>query len=340
MKQFKCSFYRPITIISRLMFIVCLILICFATGFAAKEKAAPPAPSLETLHLKSMGEVTQLLSRLSDEQVRQILLQQLAKSLPQAHQTPGQSVWMNRLESFSILFKQRISELGHYPPKFFSDMTQILQKVTDGEGLTALLQMFLALAVIIGLALGVERFCWRFSAGMRERFDAAPSMQDWMRFGTAVARILPDFVGIVIFALISGLLFAVIPFSNEGGYLLLFIAVMMFIVLIRLITLLSRLIWSPHAAQLRLIPVSDATSALLHQNFIRLAGYFAGVYVLMLFLQKLEAPMDGIFLITLVISIPFMGMMGRILWQSRTMVAAHLRQITSQPSIVASSALP
>lgn len=279
------------------MFIVCLILICFATGFAAKEKAAPPAPSLETLHLKSMGEVTQLLSRLSDEQVRQILLQQLAKSLPQAHQTPGQSVWMNRLESFSILFKQRISELGHYPPKFFSDMTQILQKVTDGEGLTALLQMFLALAVIIGLALGVERFCWRFSAGMRERFDAAPSMQDWMRFGTAVARILPDFVGIVIFALI-------------------------------------------HAAQLRLIPVSDATSALLHQNFIRLAGYFAGVYVLMLFLQKLEAPMDGIFLITLVISIPFMGMMGRILWQSRTMVAAHLRQITSQPSIVASSALP
>ncbi len=279
------------------MFIVCLILICFATGFAAKEKAAPPAPSPETLHLKSMGEVTQLLSRLSDEQVRQILLQQLAKSLPQAHQTPGQSVWMNRLESFSILFKQRISELGHYPPKFFSDMTQILQKVTDGEGLTALLQMFLALAVIIGLALGVERFCWRFSAGMRERFDAAPSMQDWMRFGTAVARILPDFVGIVIFALI-------------------------------------------HAAQLRLIPVSDATSALLHQNFIRLAGYFAGVYVLMLFLQKLEAPMDGIFLITLVISIPFMGMMGRILWQSRTMVAAHLRQITSQPSIVASSALP
>ena len=147
-----------------------------------------------------------------------------------------------------------------------------------------------------------------------------------------MARILPDFVGIVIFALISGLLFAVIPFSNEGGYLLLFIAVMMVIVLIRLITLLSRLIWSHHAAQLRLIPVSDATSALLHQNFIRLAGYFAGVYVLMLFLQKLEAPMDGIFLITLVISIPFMGMMGRILWQSRTMVAAHLRQMNQRPS--------
>jgi small-conductance mechanosensitive channel len=332
MKQFKCTFYRPIAIISRLMFIICLILVCFATGSAAKEKAAPPAPSIETLHPKSMGEVTQLLSQLSDEQVRQILLQQLAKSLPQAHQTPGPSGWMNRLESFSILFKQRISELGRYLPKFFPDMTQILQKMTDGEGFTSLLQMFLALTVIIGLALGVERFCRRFSSGMRERFDAAPAMQGWMRFGTAVARILPDFLGIIIFSLISGLLFAVIPFSNDEGYLLLFIAVMMVIVLIRLITLLSRLIWSPHAAQLRLVPVSDATAAHIHKHLTRLAGYYAGVYVLMQFLQKLEVPMDGSFLIILVVSIPFMGMMGRILWQSRTMVAAHLRQTGQGPS--------
>jgi len=249
MQQLKCKFYRPIAIISRFMFIVCLIPICFATGSAAKEKATPPAPSVETIHPKSMNDINQLLSRLSDEQVRQILIQQLAKSLPPAHQTPGQSGGMQRLESFTILFEQRISELEHYLPQFFPDMMQTIQKVSDGEGLTALLQMFLALAVIIALALGVERFCRRFSAGMRERFDAAPAMQGWLRFGTAVVRILPDFLGIAVFALISGLLFAVIPFSHKGGLQLLFVAVMMVIVLIRLITLLSRLVWSPHAAQ-------------------------------------------------------------------------------------------
>jgi moderate conductance mechanosensitive channel len=329
----KSDLSSLITFISRWMFIACLILTCLATtGSAAKEKTAPPAPSLETIRPKSMNDINQLLSRLSDEQVRQILIQQLAKSLPQAHQTSEPSGGLMSLESLSILFQQRFSEIGRYLPQFFSDMAQTFQKVTDGGGLTVLLQMFLALAVIIGLALAVERFCWRFSASMRERFDAAPVMSGWMRFGTAVVRIMPEFLGIVVFSLLSKLLFLVFPFSQKGGWRLLFIAVMMVIVLIRLIILLSRLICSPNAAQLRLAPVSDATAAILHQKLTLLAGYFAGVYVFLLFLQKLETHTDGIFLITLVISIPFMVLLRHILWRSRTIVASHLRQTGQGPS--------
>ena len=184
------------------------------------------------------------------------------------------------LESFSILFQQRFSEIGRYLPQFFPDIVQTFQKVSDGEGFTVLLQMFLALAVIIGIALAVERFCWRFSANMRERFDAAPVMQGWLLFGTALVRIMPEFLGIVVFAIVSKLLFLMFLFSHKGGWRLLFIAVMMVIVLIRLIILLSRLMLSPHAAKLRLAPVSDATAAILHQNLTRMADYFAGVYVL------------------------------------------------------------
>lgn len=322
-----------ITFISRWMFTACLILMCFATtGFAAKEKAAPPTPSLETIRPKSMNDINQLLSRLSDEQVRQILIQQLAKSLPQAHQTSEPSGGLMSLESFSILFQQRFSEIGRYLPLFFPDIVQTFQKVSDGEGFIVLLQMFLALAVIIGLALAVERFCWRFSAKMRERFDTAPVMQGWLRFGTALVRILPEFLGIVVFSLASKLLFLVFPFSYKGGWRLLFIAVMMAIVLIRLIILLSRLMLSPHAAKLRLAPVSDATAAILHQNLTRMAGYFAGVYVFLLFLQKLETQADCIFLIALMISIPFMVLLRHMIWRNRTMVANHLRQTGQGPS--------
>jgi small-conductance mechanosensitive channel len=330
-RHYKLAFFRPIPCITRWMFIACLILACFATGADAKQKAVPQTPSFETLHPKSMDDVNQLLSKLSDEQVRQILIQQLAKSLPAAHKDSGQSGGMNRLESFSILFQQRLSELGRYLPQFFSDMAQIVQKVTDGEGLTALLRMFIALAVIIALALGVERICRRFSSGMRERFDAAPVMHGFLRFGTSMMRILPDFLGIAVFTLTSGLLYAVIPFSHEGGRLV-FIAAMMIIVLIRLITLLSRLIWSPDAAQLRLTPVSDATASHLHRNLTWLAGYFVCIDIFLLFLQKLGTPINGIFLVMLVLSIPFMGMMRQFLWHSRTIVADHLRQTGQGPS--------
>ncbi len=329
----KSDLSSLITFISRWMFIACLILMCLATtGSATKEKAAPSTPSIETIRPKSINDINQLLSRLSDEQVRQILIQQLAKSLPQARQTPEQSGGLMSLESLSILFQQRFSEIGRYLPQFFSDMVQTFQKVTDGGGLTVLLQMFLALAVIIGCALAVERFCWRFSAGMRERFDAAPVMSGWLRFGTAVVRILPEFLGIVVFSLISKLLFLAFPFSQKGGWRLLFIAVMMVIVLIRLIILLSRLVWSPNAAQLRLAPISDATAAVIYKELTLLAGYFVGVYVLLLFLQKLETHTDGIFLISLVISIPFMVLLRHILWHNRTMVANHLRQTDQEPS--------
>jgi hypothetical protein len=254
------------------IFIACLILICSATGSLAKEKTTPATPSIETIHPKSKDDINQLLSRLSDEQVRQILIQQLEKSLPQASQkshSTGHFGGIYRLESFSILFEQRVSELGRYLPQFFSDMAQTIQKVSDGEDLSGVLQIFLSLAVIIGLALAVERFCWRFSADMRERFDSAPPIQGWQRFGTAMMRILPEFLGIIVFSLTSGILFAAIPFLHKGGWRILFIAVMMVIVLFRLITLLSRLILSPHTAQLRLAPVSDATAANFHrQHFL------------------------------------------------------------------------
>ena len=113
--------------------------------------------------------------------------------------------------------------------------------------------MGLGLMVIIGLALLVEWFCWRFSAGMRKQFDMAPVMQGWMRFSSAVLRILPNLLGIVIFTVMSGLLYAVLPVSQKWGWRPLFIATMLLIVLIRLIILLSRLIFSPKVPSLRLV---------------------------------------------------------------------------------------
>lgn len=84
MKYFKCTFYHPIAIISRCKFIICLILICFATGSDAKEKVAPQPPSVETLQPKSKEDIYHLLSQLSDVQLRQIMIQQLEQKLPQA----------------------------------------------------------------------------------------------------------------------------------------------------------------------------------------------------------------------------------------------------------------
>ena len=156
MKNMRQVFDLPVKRIIGWTFIVCLILMGFTAGVvvkesaaAGKEKAAPPPPSLETLQPKSMGDINQLLSRLSDEQVRQILIQQLAKSLPGKKPEPSGS--LNRLETFSILVQQRLSDLGNYRLQFFPNAEQAVQKLTDGEGSAALGEMGLGLMVIIGL---------------------------------------------------------------------------------------------------------------------------------------------------------------------------------------------
>lgn len=75
-----------IALVSCWICFACLILICSAAESVAKEKTTPATPSIETIQPKSKDDINQLLSRLSDEQVRQILIQQLEKSLPQANQ--------------------------------------------------------------------------------------------------------------------------------------------------------------------------------------------------------------------------------------------------------------
>ena len=324
MRKVRSAFYLPVKRIIGWTFIVCLILMCFAAGAVGKEKAAPPPPSLETLQPKSMGDINQLLSRLSDEQVRQILIQQLAKSLPS--KTAEASGSLSRLETFSILVQQRLSDLGNYRLQFFPNAEQAVRKLTDGEGPAALGEMGLGLALIIGLALLVEWFCWRFSAGMRKQFDTAPAMQGWMRFNAAVVRTLPNLLGIVIFTVMSGLLYAVLPVSQKWGWRPLFIAAMLVIVSIRLIILLSRLIFSPKAPSLRLVALSDTTAAELHWLSILLAGFLAVINVLGLLVQKLEIPMDGLIMMTLVLSIPMIALLMIFLWRYRTAVADYLRQ--------------
>ena len=219
-----------------------------------------------------------------------------------------------------------MTDLGGYSLQFFPHSAQAVQKLTDGEGSTALGEMGLGLMVIIGLALLVEWFCWRFSAGMRKQFDTAPAMQGWMRFSSALLRILPNLLGIVIFTVMSGLLYALLPVSQKWGWRPLFIAAMLVIVSIRLIILLSRLIFSPKAPSLRLVALSDTTAAQLHWFSILLLSVIAVINVLGLLVQKLEIPMDGYIIITLVLSIPVIGLMMILLWRYRTTVADYLRQ--------------
>jgi small-conductance mechanosensitive channel len=133
---------------------------------------------------------------------------------------------------------------------------------------------------------------------------------------------------------VGGLLFVFVlmPVSDAQGGRQLFVYLMLAFVLVRLVNLLSRLIWAPKTAHLRLVQVSDHTALYLHRRSTQLIGYAALVNIFLLLLQRLGVPSDSQLLILLVLFIPFMVMFTYFIWNKRVVVGQYLRQSGLKPS--------
>jgi small-conductance mechanosensitive channel len=322
-----------------ILFLVSISVIFAGTPalFAAKPPKTDPPPTADSLHPASVEEMNQLVSRLTDQQVRQILIQQLEKTIPPGKGKKGDAAGsdsglMHSLDHFSVLFRDRFTEIGRHLPLFFTDIDQAVGKLTDDNGVGMLLEMVFLLSAIIGLSIAAERVWWRSSAGIRARFDAAPVMEGWMRFSTGILKILPEFLGIFIFSLTGGILFALVHQSDAAGWRLLFIAMMLAIIVVRMAFLLSNLLFAPNNDHLRLVPVSDTTARYLHRQVFLLVGYYGLFYIFSLLIQKLGVSMNSTFLILLISSIPFMAMIFRLIWNNRYAVADYLRQTSMKSS--------
>jgi moderate conductance mechanosensitive channel len=296
---------------------------------AEADKDASPPPSAETLKPTSVEQVNQSVSRLTDKETRLILIHELEKAIPPAG--VKESGWMEQLQNFSLFLRERVTDIGRHLPLFFTEIDQAIAKLTDRLSAGPL---FLLLAFIIGLSLTAEWVWWRFSAGIRAHYDAAPVMQGLRRFIIGVLRSLPEFLGIVIFSLVGGLLFVFVlmPLSHPQGGRMLFVYLMLAIVLVRLLNLLSRLIWAPQIPHLRLVPVSDATALYLHRRLTQLISYAALTDIALLLIQNLGVSSDSQWLFLLALSIPLMVMLACLIWNHRVVVGQYLRQPRLNPS--------
>jgi small-conductance mechanosensitive channel len=107
---------------------------------------------------------------------------------------------------------------------------------------------------------------------------------------------------------------------------------MLAIVLVRLLTLLSRLIWAPQIPHLRLVPVSDATALYLHRRLTQLISYAALTDIALLLIQMLGVSSDSQWIFLLALSIPLMAMLACLIWNHRVVVGQYLRQPRLNPS--------
>lgn len=293
-----------------------------AQGAAAVHATAPKTGASETPpvalpeHL-TRDEIGALLSRLTDEQVRQLLIQQLDKVAEQ--ETASEPARMMdtfeeslpALKSRLTLMASAIGDLPSIGPFLVNKLTQ------DNPSRIWIILFYMALIFAGGFA-GEWLFRRLFSRGITHPRGERTSVLD--RACVLGLRLLVDLLGIAVFALCALGVFFVFyqgyaPVRQAIGTLY------WTIILIRVTSAIARFAVAPRAPALRLPPITDGAAVKLYQRIVWVS---AAILIAVLFMDLLEefGIEEGLLLLAgRIVSLMVIGFIIAIVWHDRRAIA-------------------
>jgi small-conductance mechanosensitive channel len=264
------------------------------------------------------------MSRLSDAEVRELLIRELDKAAQQS--TSGQGASEQNITQRMAAASQHLRErLG----KMFGSATQIPQvpalmlgQLTAG-GTFGIWRMLIQLVVFLAVGWLAERVFRRTTVAIVQRSIPAEKQSFAPRLGVVALGGLMDALAIAIFALVAlGMLFVVDPGSEQ--FTSLFTIVLLGIVVVRVVGLASRMVLAPKTPEVRLTPLDDKVARAIHARIMvlttllvitRLIGNLMVDYGLDINLAMLvKVSIVAIFVLALVLMI----------WEARAPVAAMI----------------
>ena len=240
-------------------------------GFAQAPLPAPESPTTVDLAQLTPEERANLLSRLSDEQVRALLLSYLRE---QSAAPDREARVIDEIDREVVRFREeagkRLSHLGQLPsvPGF------LYAKLTEGRGPYHPIIVIAVLAVMTLIAFAVER---GYRVGARRLYDtlALPKDADPLqRLGRSLAKLFLDLLGISVFAAAILAMF----FALYQGHATTRLVVMTFLaalLIVRICSALSRFFFSPFSSELRIAPFDDGAATRIHRWIVAAAAVTA-----------------------------------------------------------------
>jgi small-conductance mechanosensitive channel len=292
----------------------------------AAEKAEQKLP--EPLTKEAIRE---LAARLTDAEVRQLLIQQLdraaAPARPKADDMGGMVMSMDKE---SQVVRERIDRLLQAAADFPRTVGDAYDRFHEGREPGHFLFVSVIIAVSLGLALLIERGCHYFLRAQRARLDepqeegfAASSARNLLRF-------VLDLGGVAVFGIVMLLIFHAL-YQGHVPSRLLTLTTIGAAVLFRLVALGSRILLEPAAPKLRLLPLDDQGARRLHAGILQVAGiYLVGISFRFL-LENLGAPQAAVPVVAVAISSLLLVSVLATVWAMRRPVGALLRGPESGP---------
>lgn len=112
------------------------------------------------------------------------------------------------------------------------------------------------------------------------------------KFTATIARVLPDILGIIIFASAAYISFNIFIWTDSPFVQLFFLATVIAITTIRLITVCSKIIFSPKIASFRILPMQCQDARTTSHLVVLAASYFVVVLMFVVVIKKLGATFE------------------------------------------------
>lgn len=314
-----------------LLFLLFVIDSGSAVMAAQKTKATRDNQAVKMPENLGAENVDHLVAGLSDEQVRRLLIDELkAQALMEAQQKTAQSKpvgiagFIHKTRNLMATLQTRIEFLR-------SGETEAPQKVAgifvflgtgENEGRSPA-SVILTVAAVLAGGLLVQWLFVLYTRGVRRRISEAIPSGWGSKIGTLATRALLDFAGILVFV-IAALAFFYIFLDRSAGQRILLAAYLAGFAIVQGAWLVSRIFLAPHLPHLRFLPFSDETSRYLHRWLLALTAVITFGLLTNGVVRLAGASELTYFKLSVLASLPVLGMILWMILQKRKPVAAAL----------------
>ena len=269
--------------------------------------------------------IRELAARLTDAEVRQLLIQQLDRAAAPAKAKPDDMGDMvMSMEKDAQLTRQRADELAQALLQLPDTLRDAHARFTEGREAGHLQFVAMLLVAVLALSYGAERLYRLWVRKQRLRLDERHGEGFAAHAARNVLRFLYDLGGVAVFGGAALAIFYAL-YQGHAPTRLLVLTVIGAAVMLRLTVLVSRFLLEPRAPALRLLPFADAAARRIHSGVVQIAVlYLAGIFPLFL-LVRFGASVETAQSVAMLIAVLLLASAIATVWAVRQDVGAMIR---------------
>ena len=308
------------------------------TGAAAHAKEAP-APAQAAAAPAALPQpltpeaVRELISRMSDAEVRALLIEQLDRGAAKPEAAGGMHDMVGAMGEQSATMRKRAAEIVGVVTALPEALRHVYAQLTDPRGAVQLLLIAVGIAAMLVVGWIVERGFRRVVRAPLERVHQGLGEG----FSAQAARVMLTCCSRrsrwrVFYAGATALFFAL--WQGHAATRTMLLVVLGGVVVYRAVATASRILLAPREPAQRLLPFDDDAAERLHRGVVRFVLVYVALYGTILVFGRLDVRIEVLELLTIALILTLLGSILHTTWGAREDIGRLIRASGERSTLI------